>query len=230
MLRNAVEAGNTIKFKLYLDTQNTSEGSLNSSWLCVSPYLWMPISLQVSRSLSCSGTVKLGITTLPSGPGAGRKRLRASTCFPTSFSSPPMTTSGRPLSRQNKACWENEFCFRNLRALSPAFLLLFLREWVLRWVEFWLGEGGSDELMKLVQSDASSMLSSLRGARGGEQGWTSASATGVAKVTWRSGTNRGTSGQWESDFTSSLTVGGGQCYYGWKDWFKLPALLASFNQ
>lgn len=170
-------------------------------------YLCIPISLQVSRSVSWSGVVKHSTTAFPSGPGAGRKRLRASTSFLTIFSSPPMTTSGRPLRRQNTAWWENEFCLTNLRALSPAFLLLFLSERVLPWT-FWVGEGGSEEPLKLVQSDASSTLSSLRGAQGGDHRSTSARATGRAKFTWRSGTDctvRQTSDHWGVDSTASST-------------------------
>ncbi|KAG7234815.1 hypothetical protein INR49_003962, partial [Caranx melampygus] len=148
--------------------------------------------VQVSRSVSWRGVVKHSITAFPSGPGAGRKRLSASTSFLTRVSSPPTTTSGRPLRRQNTACWENEFCLRNLRALSPAFLLLLLlcaRVLLLLWM-FWVGEGGSEEPVKLVQSEASSTLSSLRGVQGGDQRSNSARAAGGgAKFTWRSGTD-----------------------------------------
>lgn len=114
----------------------------------------MPMSLQVSRSVSCRAVVRLGITAPPSG--AGRNRLSPSTVFLTKPSSPPTTTSGRPDSRQNTACWENEFCLRNLSALSPAFLLL-LSDWVP--VTFCVGEGWSEELVALVHSEVSSTLS-----------------------------------------------------------------------
>lgn len=77
---------------------------------------------------------------------------------------------------------------RNLRALSPAFLLLFLAERAAPWM-FWVGDGGSEEPVKLVQSDASSTLSSLRGTQGGDHRSTSARATGGAKFTWRLGTD-----------------------------------------
>lgn len=175
-----------------------------SSQLCLVEYLCIPISLQVSRSVSWSGVVKHSITAFPPGPGAGRKRLRASTSFLTKLSSPPMTTSGRPLRRQNTACWENELCLRNLRALSPAFLLLILSERLLLWT-FWVGVGGSEEPVKLAQSDTSSMLSSLRGARGGDHRSTSATATDRAKFTWMSGTVWWTSGHWGVDSTASST-------------------------
>lgn len=162
---------------------NGTNSKINVKYENTKTDLCIPISLQVSRSVSWSGEVKHSITALPSGPGAGRKRLRASTSFLTEVSSPPMTTSGRPLRRQNTACWENEFCLRNLRALSPALFLLFLSERVLLWM-FWVGEGRSEELVKLVRSDASSTLNSLRGALGGDHPSTSAS-----HLTWRSGTD-----------------------------------------
>lgn len=179
-------------------------------------YLCIPISLQVSRSVSWSGVVKYIITALLSGPGAGRKRLRASTSFLTKPSSPPTTTSGRPLRRQNTACWENEFCLRNLRALSPALLLLFLSERVLLWI-FRLGVGGSEEPVKLLQSDASSMLSSLRGAQGGDHCSTSARVTEGAKFTWRSGTVWWTSGHWGVESTASSADNNNNIYYMLKD-------------
>lgn len=140
-----------------------------------SPHLYTPISLQVSRSVSWRGVVKHIFTALLWGPGAGRKRVRASTVFLTRFSSPPMTTSGRPLRRQNTACWENELCLINLRALSPAFLLLLLSQQMLLWI-FWMGDGGSEDSVKLMllSVDSSSTLSSLRGGRGEDQRSTSA--------------------------------------------------------
>lgn len=130
--------------------------------------LCTPISLQVSRSVSCSGVLRHGITAAPMGPGAGRKRLRASTCWRRTAWSAPTTTSVRPLSRQNTACWEKELCLMNLRALRAAFLLLFLcQQLLLLWML--LGEGGAEEPVMLVLSDASSMLGSLRGGQGGLQ-------------------------------------------------------------
>ena len=179
-------------------------------------YLCIPISLQVSRSVSWSGVVKYSITALLSGPGAGRKRLRASTSFLTKPSSPPTTTSGRPLKRQNTACWEYEFCLRNLRALRPALLLLFLSERVLLWI-LRLGVGGSEEPVKLLQSDASSMLSSLRGAQGGDHCSTSARVTEGAKFTWRSGTVWWTSGHWGVESTASSADNNNNIYYMLKD-------------
>lgn len=129
----------------------------------------MPISLQVSRSVTWSGEVKHAITAFPSGPGAGRKRLRASTRFLMDPSSPPMMTSGRPLRRQKTACWEKEFCLRNLRARSAALLRFLLSETSERLRTYWTGEGGSEEVVTLVRSDSSSMLSWLRGTLGGDQ-------------------------------------------------------------
>lgn len=124
----------------------------------------MPISLQVSRSLSCSGELRHGITALPSGPGAGRKRLRAPTRLLTGPSSPPMTTSGRPLSRQKTACWEKELCLRKARAPAAAFLLLLPLPLLSESNQLgWSGEGGSEEAVRLVRSE--SRLSCLRGVQ-----------------------------------------------------------------
>lgn len=88
-----------------------------------------------------------------------------------------MTTNGRPLRRQNSACWENEFCLRNLRARTAALLLFLLSETSeLLWT-YWMGEGGSKEPVKLVWSEASSMLSWLSGTLGGVQRSASAEFT-----------------------------------------------------
>lgn len=94
-----------------------------------------------------------------------------------------MMTKGRPLRRQKTACWENEFCLRNLRAPTAAALLLFflLSETSELLQMYWTGEGGSEEVVKLVWSDSSSMLSWLRGTLGGVQ------RSASAKLTQRSG-------------------------------------------
>lgn len=149
-------------------------------------HLCIPMSLQVSRSVSWRGVAKHDITALPSAPGAGRKSLKPSTSFLTSCSSPPMTTSGRPISRQKMACWEKESCLMNRRARRPALLLLlFLSTHVLVRLTV-VGDGGSELLVKLVQSENSSTLSSLRGAQGGVRRAPSAPTLFGAIFTWRS--------------------------------------------
>lgn len=151
-------------------------------------HLCIPMSFQMSRSVSWSGVVKHAITALPQVPGAGRKSLRPSTSFLTNLSSPPMTISGRPISRQKMAWRENESCLMNLRALSPALLLFLLLSTQVLVRLTVVGDGGSELLVKLVQSETSSTLSSRRGAHGGELRPTSTKAILGAIFTWRSNT------------------------------------------